>query len=70
MTLARVITWQAPNGAKINITPKAEVLMKEKGFWPKNSIGEEYCSVSRGLHLADVDISAADVPDLIKKARN
>lgn len=46
----KVITYQAPNGEKIDLTEKEIRNYKKSGTWPKNSIGQEYCSVSKGLH--------------------
>lgn len=50
----KVITYQSANGEKIDMTP-AEIKQHEKnGTWPKNSIGQEYCQVSHGLHTVNV----------------
>ncbi len=46
----KVITYQAPNGETIDLTKKEIKNYKKNGTWPKNSIGQEYCTVSHGLH--------------------
>ena len=46
----KVTTWQAPNGETINLTRRQESMLETNGLWPKNSRGEEYRSVSHGLH--------------------
>lgn len=59
MTL--VITWQAPNGETIDVTPEAEEKFNLAGVWPRNAIGEYYCKVSHGLHrgVPDFDVDRA-----------
>lgn len=46
----RVITYQAPSGGTINLTPRQVAILKKAGNWPKDYRGQEYCSVSHGLH--------------------
>lgn len=46
-----VITWQSPRGGKIRVTPKQENIAKQANVWPKDDSGEEYCTVSYGLHF-------------------
>jgi hypothetical protein len=48
--MRKVITYQAPNGETIDLTQKEVEQLKKDGEWPKNSIGQEYCTVSHGLH--------------------
>ena len=55
----KVITYQAPNGARINITPDQAESFKKAGVWPRNSSGE-YCAVHFGLHDGDPDIAVPD----------
>lgn len=50
----QVVTWQAPNGQTIDICRKCEASLD--GRWPKNSRGEEFCTVSHGLHSGSCDI--------------
>lgn len=49
----KVVTWQAPSGGSIEVCRRCE---KKRGNWPRNSRGEEYCSVSRGLHSGTCDL--------------
>lgn len=48
--MTQVITYQAPNGETIDLTPKQIAQLERDGEWPRNSRGEEYCTVSHGLH--------------------
>lgn len=50
MENCKVITWQTPSGEKINVTPKQEKMARKMGKWPRSAKGEEYCTVSHGLH--------------------
>lgn len=45
-----VTTWQARGGAVIHLTPEQEEALASAGVWPKDERGQEYCSVSHGLH--------------------
>lgn len=45
----RVVTYQAPNGATIDISPSQAEELRKLGIWPRNSSGE-FCQVHRGLH--------------------
>lgn len=51
----KVVTWQSPNGETINLTRDEEKQYLAAGTWPRDSRGEEYCTVSHGLHT---DLSA------------
>lgn len=44
----KVVTWQSSRGGVIDICEAHEA--KLKGNWPKDSAGEEYCTVSHGAH--------------------
>lgn len=46
----KVVTWQAPGGATLNISPPCERRMSAAGEWPRDSRGSEYATVSHGLH--------------------
>ena len=52
----KCITYQSPSGQTINITPKQEREWLRRGEWPRDSHGEEYCSVSWGLHDVTDDV--------------
>jgi hypothetical protein len=69
--MSKVITWQSPSGATIDVTPAQEAMLQAAGVWPRDESGGEYCSVSHGLHhgeptftdaelRADVGIAAAN----------
>jgi hypothetical protein len=60
VAVPKVVTYQAPNGETLNITSGAEAIMLAAGYWPKNSRGEEFCKVSRGLHFGHADIDATE----------
>ena len=44
----RVVTWQSPNGYRIDVSLAQEELLRQRGTWPKDPRGEEYCSVHHG----------------------
>lgn len=47
----KVITYQTPSGDTIDLT-RAQIKMLEKvGKWVRNDQGEQYCTVSHGLHV-------------------
>lgn len=46
----KVITYQAPNGETIDLSQPQVEMLERAQKWPRNSRGEEYCSVSHGLH--------------------
>lgn len=57
----KVVTYQAPNGETIDLS-QAQVAMLERGLkWPRNSRGEEFCSVSCGLHAGSPTYSDAQL---------
>lgn len=58
-----VITYQAPNGRTINICPDCEARLTHEGDWPCNEQGEEYCTVSHGLHEGVCDVHRWDYPE-------
>lgn len=51
-----VVTWQAPGGGRIDICTNCEARLLREGDWPKNSMGREYCDVSRGAHRGDCQL--------------
>lgn len=53
----KVVTWGAPGGGKLNITPRQEARLRALCRWPKDHRGVEYCQVVHGLHY---DWSATD----------
>lgn len=48
----KVITYQAPNGATINVTEGQIKMARQVGAWPRSG-GQEYCTVSHGLHTGE-----------------
>ena len=50
LTKDLVITYQAPDGATIDLTQVEIARHERQGTWPRNSIGQEYCTLVRGLH--------------------
>ena len=54
--MKKVITYQAPDSAAIDICQDCE--SKLAGNWPRNNKGEEFCSVSHGLHDDECDVCA------------
>lgn len=49
----KIITYIASNGQKINLTPAQIELLEAAGKWPKTSRGEEFATVSHGLHWGE-----------------
>jgi hypothetical protein len=62
--MVKVITYQSPRGAMIAVTPKQERALRSLGVWPKDSRGEEYCTVYRGLSAGEP--SYGSVEELLK----
>lgn len=40
--MTKVMTYTAPYGESINLTPVQEAAFKRAGFWPRDNRGEEY----------------------------
>jgi hypothetical protein len=45
-----VVTYQSPLGVTLNVCQRCEAGFKRIGWWPKDVTGQEFCSVSHGLH--------------------
>lgn len=45
-----VITWQSPRSRNVNVTPDQEQTLKDARVWLKDCNGNDYATVSRGLH--------------------
>jgi hypothetical protein len=54
MNTIKVITYQSPRGAAIDLTPSQIKTYRKAGTWPKDSEGQKYCTVSHGLHTKHV----------------
>lgn len=64
---ANVVTYMSPRSEKIDITPDQEKALKTKGKWPKDRSGQEYCSVSMGLHAGgQSDRDRAEIEELLR----
>lgn len=62
---AKVVTWQASNGGTINLTEPQRRRLEALKRWPKNSYGQEYCTVSHGLHVGEPTYSDDAFENLI-----
>ena len=47
--MQKVITYSAPNGERISLTPPQERVLAQSGVWPRNRSGE-FCQIHKGLH--------------------
>ena len=59
----KVITYQAPNGETIDLTSAQVEMLECAQKWARNSRGEEFCSVSHGLHEGLPTYSDAPRPE-------
>ena len=57
----RVVTYQAPNGETIDLSQAQVAMLERGGKWPRTSRGEEFCSVSCGLHAGQPTYSDAQL---------
>jgi len=48
--MKKVVTYQAPSGLTIDLTLAQVSLLNQSLRWPRDYQGQEYCSVSHGLH--------------------
>ena len=67
--MARVVTYQAPRGDTIALTEEQVQRLSEACVWPRNGIGEEYCTPTHGLHWGDPDFTDTEIDTLIREAR-
>ena len=56
----KVVTWISPLGAKIDICQPCADRLTANHEWPRDHMGQEYCSVARGLHTGSCDICHVD----------
>jgi len=61
MPKTNVITYQSPNGVIIELTPDQIRELDSAGVWPRDDQGQEFCSVSHGLHEGDPTYSDAEL---------
>ena len=57
----KVVTYQAPNGETIDLSQAQVAMLERGGKWPRTSRGEEFCSVSHGLHEGEPTYSDAQL---------
>ena len=55
--MSRVITYTSSHGDIIHITPAQERILTAAGVWPRDSRGEEMCSVRMGLHAGEPSLT-------------
>ena len=48
--MPKCVTYQASNEEFVHISPEQKQRLRKAGIWPRNSCGEEYHTVSHGLH--------------------
>jgi hypothetical protein len=48
--MTKVITYQSPCNETINLTPDQIRILQSALQWPSDRNGQEFCSVSHGLH--------------------
>ncbi len=64
----KVVTYQAPDGATINLTAGQVQDLENWGVWPRNRSGE-FCQVSHGLHRGAPTYSGQELAVLINYLR-
>jgi len=52
----RIVTWQSPSGNTMDICSCCKRRLEAAYSWPKDDDGQEFCSVSRGLHRGVCDL--------------
>ena len=57
----QVVTYQSPSGQTIDICRDCEQELTARASWPRDDRGQEYCSVSRGLHDGTCHVCHGDV---------
>lgn len=59
--MSKVITYQAPSGQIIDLTRAQISMLGAVCRWPRTAGGEEYCTVSHGLHVGEPSMPDADL---------
>lgn len=54
-----VITYQDDGHGKISMCAACEQQWRDRGEWPTNNVGREYCTVSHGQHYGSCDLCEA-----------
>jgi len=58
--MQNVVTYQDTRGNQIDICQRHQAELEAAGQWPKNpATGEEYCTVSHGLHRGTCELCEA-----------
>ena len=66
---SKVITYQSPSGQRITLTEHMVRLLESGNAWPKDSRGDEYCTVYHGWHEGRPSITEPDLMTLINHQR-
>lgn len=66
--MTKVITYQSPAGATISLTRTQATKLTRAGAWPKDSRGQEFCSVSYGLHAGEPTYTDAEIMSIVAQA--
>lgn len=53
--MTTVVTWQSPAGATYSLCPRHDAQRAAAHDWPRDAEGQEYCSVSHGVHRGYCD---------------
>jgi len=61
--MPKIITYQSPAGNWIHLAEDQVSLLEGLGVWPKDQTGQEYCSVSHGLHPGEPDLDTLTLLD-------
>lgn len=64
-----VITYCAPDGGTISLTPGQVADLLQWGVWPRNASGE-YCSVSHGVHTGIPTYTGQQLAAIILQLRD
>lgn len=57
----KVITYQSPSGARIDISLAQTDALESRGIWPKDSRGQEFCQIRKGEHEGSPDYTTAEL---------
>lgn len=52
----KVVTWQSPRGESRSVCLACEAQIRHRGEWLRDWTGEEYATVSHGLHVGACDV--------------
>lgn len=61
----KVITYMDTRGGTVSLTPRQIRRLEAAHKWPRNRYGEEYATVSHGLHSGGPSYSDAEIDALI-----